>query len=141
MADAIRALLTIDPCELFFGIIESMYLELTMELCSTFHLQTVILWCMSHGHVIDLAYFISLAIQHQTKRHRKGSSPLSPTGIEEPTLPNIVSPNLLRMRPTRTFLICPPQHKDPLTQPPPPSRPVHAAASYAGISERLTRFE
>ena len=38
MADAIRALLTIDPWELFFGIIESTYLELTMELCSAFHL-------------------------------------------------------------------------------------------------------
>ncbi|PPS06676.1 hypothetical protein GOBAR_AA13967 [Gossypium barbadense] len=35
----------------------------------------------------------------------------------------------------------PPQHKDPPTQPPPPSRPIHAAASYANISERLTRFE
>ncbi|PPS12716.1 hypothetical protein GOBAR_AA07927 [Gossypium barbadense] len=28
------------------------------------------LWCMSQGHVIDLAYFIALAIQHQTERHR-----------------------------------------------------------------------
>ncbi|PPR82176.1 hypothetical protein GOBAR_AA38538 [Gossypium barbadense] len=35
----------------------------------------------------------------------------------------------------------PPQHEDPPTQPPPPSCPVHAAASYANISERLTRFE
>ncbi|PPR95137.1 hypothetical protein GOBAR_AA25529 [Gossypium barbadense] len=35
----------------------------------------------------------------------------------------------------------PPQHGDPPTQPPPPSRPVHAAASYADISERLTRFK
>ncbi|PPS08601.1 hypothetical protein GOBAR_AA12038 [Gossypium barbadense] len=42
MADAIRALLTTEPWELFFGIIEPTYLELTMELCSTFHLQTVI---------------------------------------------------------------------------------------------------
>ncbi|PPR82919.1 hypothetical protein GOBAR_AA37795 [Gossypium barbadense] len=41
MADPIRALLTTDPWELFFGIIEPAYLELTMELCSTFHLQTV----------------------------------------------------------------------------------------------------
>ncbi|PPS03405.1 hypothetical protein GOBAR_AA17255 [Gossypium barbadense] len=39
MADAIRALLTTDPWELFFGIIEPTYLELTIELCSTFHLQ------------------------------------------------------------------------------------------------------
>ncbi|PPS06203.1 hypothetical protein GOBAR_AA14441 [Gossypium barbadense] len=41
LTDAIRALLTTDPWELFFGIIEPTYLELTMELCSTFHLQTV----------------------------------------------------------------------------------------------------
>ncbi|PPS13447.1 hypothetical protein GOBAR_AA07130 [Gossypium barbadense] len=41
MADAIRALLTTDLWELFFGIIEPTYLGLTMELCSTFHLQTV----------------------------------------------------------------------------------------------------
>ncbi|XP_052888025.1 uncharacterized protein LOC128296631 [Gossypium arboreum] len=41
MADAIRALLTTDSWELFFGIIEPTYLELTMELCSTFYLQIV----------------------------------------------------------------------------------------------------
>ncbi|KAK5775810.1 hypothetical protein PVK06_043752 [Gossypium arboreum] len=41
MADAIRALLTTDPWELFFGIIDPTYLELTIELCPTFHLQTV----------------------------------------------------------------------------------------------------
>ncbi|PPS11212.1 hypothetical protein GOBAR_AA09432 [Gossypium barbadense] len=35
----------------------------------------------------------------------------------------------------------PPQHEDPPSQPPPPSRPVHVTASYADISERLTRFE
>ncbi|PPS05282.1 hypothetical protein GOBAR_AA15380 [Gossypium barbadense] len=39
--DVIRALLTTDPWELFFGIIEPTYVEITMELCSTFHLQTV----------------------------------------------------------------------------------------------------
>ncbi|KAK5839141.1 hypothetical protein PVK06_007906 [Gossypium arboreum] len=32
----------------------------------------------------------------------------------------------------------PRQHEDLPTQPPPPSRPVHAAASYVDISERLT---
>ncbi|PPR92785.1 hypothetical protein GOBAR_AA27887 [Gossypium barbadense] len=41
MADAIRALLTTDLWELFFGIIEPIYLELKLELCSTFHLQTI----------------------------------------------------------------------------------------------------
>ncbi|PPR97247.1 hypothetical protein GOBAR_AA23422 [Gossypium barbadense] len=41
MADGIRALLTTDLWELFFGIIEPTYLELTMELCLTFHLQIV----------------------------------------------------------------------------------------------------
>ncbi|PPR96725.1 hypothetical protein GOBAR_AA23945 [Gossypium barbadense] len=112
MADVIRALLTTDPWELFFGIIEPTYLELTMELCSTFHLQTIMtnyddpstvqfrlahtitgrrestdvvntydvyfLWCMSQGHVIDLAYFIALTIQHQTERHRKGVNSIGP---------------------------------------------------------------
>ncbi|KAK5833642.1 hypothetical protein PVK06_017495 [Gossypium arboreum] len=42
LADAIRALLTTNPWELFFGIIEPTYLELTIELCSKFHLQTII---------------------------------------------------------------------------------------------------
>ncbi|KAK5839882.1 hypothetical protein PVK06_008730 [Gossypium arboreum] len=36
------------------------------------------LWCMSHGHVIDLAYFITLTIQHQTERHRKEVISISP---------------------------------------------------------------
>ncbi|KAK5835371.1 hypothetical protein PVK06_011059 [Gossypium arboreum] len=181
LADSIRALLTTDPWELFYGIIEPTHLELTMELCSTFYLQTVMtiyddpgtvqfhlgrlvcqlsvlefgvalglyteefkeenelhafslhiyfsplkcwhtlapstasynpscfkasvlppslrylhtilahtiaerrestgivntqdiyfLWCMSQGHVINLAYFIALSIQHQIERHRKG---------------------------------------------------------------------
>ncbi|PPR94387.1 hypothetical protein GOBAR_AA26282 [Gossypium barbadense] len=169
LADAIRALLTTDPWELFFGIIEPTYFELTMKLCSMFHLQIIMtnydhpdtssvlhwayirrssrrrinymlslatyislprsagtlgaasynpshskalvlppslkylytilahtikgrrestgvinthdiyfLWCMSHGHVIDLAYFIALAIQHQTKWHRKGVISIGP---------------------------------------------------------------
>ena len=33
------------------------------------------------------------------------------------------------------------QHADPPTEPPPPSRPIYTAASYADISERLPRFE
>ncbi|PPR85091.1 hypothetical protein GOBAR_AA35600 [Gossypium barbadense] len=35
-------------------------------------------WCMSYGHVINLAYFIGLAIQHQTERHRKGVISIGP---------------------------------------------------------------
>ncbi|PPR88655.1 hypothetical protein GOBAR_AA32028 [Gossypium barbadense] len=41
LADAIRTLLSTDPWERFFAIIESTYLELTLELWSTFHLQVV----------------------------------------------------------------------------------------------------
>ncbi|PPR81857.1 hypothetical protein GOBAR_AA38857 [Gossypium barbadense] len=41
MDDTIRALLTTNPWEPFFRIIEPTYLELMMELCSTFHLQTL----------------------------------------------------------------------------------------------------
>ncbi|PPR99915.1 hypothetical protein GOBAR_AA20751 [Gossypium barbadense] len=36
------------------------------------------LWCMSYGHVIDLAYFIALPIQHQTEWHRKGVISIGP---------------------------------------------------------------
>ncbi|PPS15541.1 hypothetical protein GOBAR_AA05027 [Gossypium barbadense] len=36
------------------------------------------LWCMSHGHIIDLAYFIALAIQHQTEQNRKGVMSIGP---------------------------------------------------------------
>ncbi|PPS11586.1 hypothetical protein GOBAR_AA09062 [Gossypium barbadense] len=43
LAEAIRALLSTDPWELFFGIIEPTYLKITIELCSTFHLQTVMM--------------------------------------------------------------------------------------------------
>ncbi|KAK5826004.1 hypothetical protein PVK06_020906 [Gossypium arboreum] len=41
LADAVRALLTTDPWGLFFEIIEPTYLEFTLELYLTFHLQTV----------------------------------------------------------------------------------------------------
>ncbi|PPR85780.1 hypothetical protein GOBAR_AA34912 [Gossypium barbadense] len=41
LADAVRALLTTDLWGLFFDIVEPTYLEFTLELCSTFHLQTV----------------------------------------------------------------------------------------------------
>ncbi|PPS14931.1 hypothetical protein GOBAR_AA05657 [Gossypium barbadense] len=203
LAEAIQALLTTDPWELFFGIIEATYLELSMELCSTFHLQTVMinyddlgttqfrlgrlvhqlsvpefgtalglymeefkeendldtlnshihhspsqcwdvlvpgrrestgivnthevyfLWCTSYGYVIDLSYFIAFTIQHQTERHRKGVISIGPYEEAYEDIPDDV----------------PPQHEDPPSQPPLPSRPVHAAASYADISERLTQFK
>ncbi|PPR86717.1 hypothetical protein GOBAR_AA33974 [Gossypium barbadense] len=41
LADDVRALLTTDPWDLFFVIIKLTYLELTLELCSTFHVQDV----------------------------------------------------------------------------------------------------
>ncbi|PPS11184.1 hypothetical protein GOBAR_AA09458 [Gossypium barbadense] len=243
LADAIRALLTTDPWEPFFGIIEPTYLELTMELCSTFHLQTVMtnyddpgtvqssrrtmtymlstatfivllrsagtpsplgaasynpsrsnasalprslrylhailahtltgkrvstgivnthnayfLWCMLHGHVIDLAYFIALAIQHQMERHRKGAISIGPymslQGISSMLSIRIIKkcrgtypPQYRIAQSTKEEALeditddVPPRHGDPPSQPPPPSRPVHAAASYTDISERLTRFE
>ncbi|PPS05063.1 hypothetical protein GOBAR_AA15599 [Gossypium barbadense] len=141
------------------------------------------LWCMSHGHVDDLTYFIALAIQHQTERHRKGVISISPyvarlarhfrllnTAAQESSLTLIGQmslqgiPSMLSMRmiekhrrtyPPQYHLAqsteeeayedipddVPPQHEDPSTQPPPPSHPIHTAASYADISERLTQFE
>ncbi|PPS13655.1 hypothetical protein GOBAR_AA06926 [Gossypium barbadense] len=193
MADTIWAILTTDPWELFFGIIEPTYLELTMELCSTFHLQTIMTNYNDPGtvqfhlgglvrqlsvpefgacwhtlapgaasynpsrskasvlppslrHIIDLTYFIVLAIQHQTEWHRKWVISISPymtrlarhfgllsIAAQESSLTLIAYEDILDD--------VPPQHEDPSTQPPPPSRPVHASASYADISERLIRFE
>ncbi|PPR99377.1 hypothetical protein GOBAR_AA21289 [Gossypium barbadense] len=96
------------PLGLFFEIIELTCIELTLELCSTFHLQVVMtqfddpgmvqfclggrrestrvvntheayfLWSMANGHVFDLAYFIALAISHQTEWHRKGVISIGP---------------------------------------------------------------
>ncbi|PPR85171.1 hypothetical protein GOBAR_AA35520 [Gossypium barbadense] len=43
LAGVVRALLSTDPWELFFGIIKLTYLELTLELCLTFHFQTVMI--------------------------------------------------------------------------------------------------
>ncbi|PPS11858.1 hypothetical protein GOBAR_AA08781 [Gossypium barbadense] len=135
------------------------------------------------GYIIDLTYFIALAIQHQTEWHLKGVISIGPnvtrlarhfgllnTAAQESSLtligqmsPQGISSMLsMRMIERRRGTYSPqyhlaqstkgeayedipddvlPQHEDPLTQPPPPSRPIHAAASYADISERLTRFK
>ncbi|KAK5771668.1 hypothetical protein PVK06_047902 [Gossypium arboreum] len=61
MADTIRALLTTDPWELFFRIIELTYLKLTMELCSTFYLQTV----MTRYDDLDKVQFSLGGLIHQ----------------------------------------------------------------------------
>ncbi|KAK5793986.1 hypothetical protein PVK06_035174 [Gossypium arboreum] len=53
LADAIRALLSTDPWERFFTITEPTYLELTLELCSTFHLQVV----MTNNDDLDTIHF------------------------------------------------------------------------------------
>ncbi|PPR81594.1 hypothetical protein GOBAR_AA39119 [Gossypium barbadense] len=134
-------------------------------------------------HVIDLAYFIAFAIQHQTEWHRKGVISIGPyvtrlaqhfgllnTAAQESSLTLIGQmssqhiSSMLSMRmvekhrgtyPPQYRLAqstekeapkditddVPPQHEDLSSQPPPPSRPLHAAASYANISECLTRFE
>ncbi|PPS12718.1 hypothetical protein GOBAR_AA07916 [Gossypium barbadense] len=42
LVDDVRALLTTDPWEVFFAIIEPTFLERTLELCLTFHVQDVI---------------------------------------------------------------------------------------------------
>ncbi|PPR97015.1 hypothetical protein GOBAR_AA23653 [Gossypium barbadense] len=226
LADAIWDLLTTDPWGLFFEIIELTYLELTMELCSTFHPQTnaftpgtasynpscskasalppslrylhailahtligrresngivithdaYFIWCMSHGHVIDLVYFIVLTIQHQTERYRKrvisighyvtwlawyfgllntaaqSSSLTLMCQMSAQGISSMLSMRMIEKRhgtfPPQYRLAqsteekapeditddVPPCHKDQLSQPPPPSRLVHAAASYTEIS-------
>ncbi|PPR90921.1 hypothetical protein GOBAR_AA29764 [Gossypium barbadense] len=260
LVDSTRALLTTDPWELFFGIIEPTYLELTMELCSTFHLQTVmtsyddpgtVQFCLG-GLILQLSVpelgaalglyteefeeenelnalsrhihfsppkcwhtlapstvsynpsrskasvlppslrYLHAILAHMitgrrastdTEQHRKGAISIGPyvtqlvrhfgllnTAAQESSLTLIgqMSPqgisSILSMRmierrrgtyPPQYRLAqsteeeayedipddVPPQHEGPLTQPPSPSRSVHAAASYADISEHLTRFE
>ncbi|PPS10369.1 hypothetical protein GOBAR_AA10271 [Gossypium barbadense] len=108
MADAVQALLTTESWGLFFKIIEPTYLELTMELCSTFHLQVFMTIFDDPGMVTWWS-----------------NAPVERTGED---LEDI----------TDDF---PPRHEDLQSQPPPIHRPVHSAASYSNISERLTRFE
>ncbi|PPR80831.1 hypothetical protein GOBAR_AA39883 [Gossypium barbadense] len=211
LADVIRALLTPDPWELFFGIIEPTYLELTMKLCSMFHLQTVMTNYDDPGMVQfrlgELICQLSVpefgtALGLYTEEFKKENELHALTGhihfspskclhtlapgaasynlsrskvsVLPPSLRIILDPigqmspqGILSMLSMRMIERCrgtypsqyrlaqstkeeayedipddvPPQQEDPLTQPPPPSRPVHVVASYADISERLTRFE
>ncbi|PPS09459.1 hypothetical protein GOBAR_AA11189 [Gossypium barbadense] len=250
LAEAIRALLNTDPWELFFGIIKPTYLEITIELCSTFHLQTLsvpkfgmalslytdefkeendlhafnrhihrsplrcwdalvlggatynpshssastlspslrylhailahtiveqrestgivnthnayFLWCMSHGHgVIFIGPYVTRLARHFGLLST-ATIESSLTLIGQMFAQGISSMLSIRMIENRRGTYppqyrlaqtteekayedipddVPPQHEDPLTRPPPPSRPVHATASYADITEHLTRFE
>ncbi|PPR97522.1 hypothetical protein GOBAR_AA23148 [Gossypium barbadense] len=42
------------------------------------YLHAYFLWRIEHGHVFDLAYFIALAIHHQTEQYRKGVISIGP---------------------------------------------------------------
>ncbi|KAK5836078.1 hypothetical protein PVK06_011827 [Gossypium arboreum] len=122
------------------------------------HSRRLLLWSMANGHVLDLAYFIALAIRHQTEQHRRGVISIGPyltrlawhfellntsAQSSSQTLIGQISPQCISsmLNPEDITDDVPPRHKDPPSQPPPPSRPVHAAASYADIPERLIRFE
>ncbi|PPR84223.1 hypothetical protein GOBAR_AA36488 [Gossypium barbadense] len=225
LANAIRALLTIDPWEHFFGIIEPSYLEPTMELCSTFHLQTMM---MNYDDPGTVQFYLSRLIcqlsvpefgtalglyteefkevndLHALNRHIHRSpsrcwDPLVPGGATynlslskasalPPSLRHLhtilahtttgstatqesslalfgqMSPQgILSMLSMRMIKKCRgtyppqyclaqstkeeayedipddvlPQHEDPLTQPPPPSRPVHAICQHLHISSPI----
>ncbi|PPR95396.1 hypothetical protein GOBAR_AA25273 [Gossypium barbadense] len=98
------------------------------------------LWSMRRGHFFDLAYFVTLAIRHQTERHRKGVISIDPyRGFDLP-----------QYRLVRAFDKddnedipddIPPVQDEPPSQPPPRHRPVHAAASLSEVSNHLHRFE
>ncbi|PPS15631.1 hypothetical protein GOBAR_AA04954 [Gossypium barbadense] len=165
LADAIRALLTTDPWELFFGIIKPTYIELTMELCSTFYLQTVMTNYDNPGTVQfrlgELIHQLSLPEFGENELHALTRHiHFSPSKCWHTLAPDAASYNPNRSKasvllPSLRYLHAilahengeayedipddvPPQHEDPSAQSPPPSRPVHAAASYADISERFT---
>ncbi|PPR96261.1 hypothetical protein GOBAR_AA24412 [Gossypium barbadense] len=190
LADTIRVLLTTDPWELLFGIIEPTYLKLTMELCSTFHLQTVMTSYDDPGTVqFHLGRLVHQSVSQNLCWHTLAPDPASynPSHSKASVLPpslrylhailphmitggrestgvitgihrtewyrkEVISIGLYVTQLARHFgllnrgprIIPYPHrqdHEDPLTQPLPPSRPVHVADSYADISERLTRFE
>ncbi|PPS16315.1 hypothetical protein GOBAR_AA04256 [Gossypium barbadense] len=205
LADAIRTLLTNDPWELFFGIIEPAYLKLTMELCSTppakhpefgaalayiqrsskrrmtYMLSTATCsqsphpsfsftmlgrastrevreyQCHQHSRGLLLMVHVARAHHRPCLFHRPRDS--APDGaasegghlhwpLRDPVgsilrAPQHRGPRIIPYphQPDDIPDDVPPQHEDPPTQPPPPSHPVHATASYADISECLTRFE
>ncbi|PPS16318.1 hypothetical protein GOBAR_AA04259 [Gossypium barbadense] len=62
----------------------------------------------------------------------------SPSKCWHTLAPDAASYNLSH---SKELVLPPSLHEDPPTQPPPLSRPFYAAASYADISKRLTRFE
>ncbi|PPS18501.1 hypothetical protein GOBAR_AA02086 [Gossypium barbadense] len=87
---------------------------------------TNFLWSMVKGHVLDLAYFIALAIRHQTERYRRGgiSSMLSMRMIEKrlgtyPPQYHLVQ-FIEEKDPEDNADDVPPRHEDPPSQPPPP---------------------
>ncbi|PPR95952.1 hypothetical protein GOBAR_AA24718 [Gossypium barbadense] len=228
LSDAIRALLTIDPWEIFFGIIEPTYLELMVELCSTFHLQTVMTNYNDLGtvqfHLGGLVRKLSvpefgttLGLYTEEFKEENDLDTLNrhihrpPSRCWDALVPSSATYNPSRSKASAfppslrylhailahtitgrrestgvvnthdtCFLWCisimlsmriiekrrgtyplqyrlaqstkeqapeditndvPLQHEEPPSQPPPPSRPVHVAASYADISKHLTRFE
>ncbi|KAK5836088.1 hypothetical protein PVK06_011837 [Gossypium arboreum] len=198
LANVVRALLTTDPWGLFFEIVELTYLKFTMELCSTFHLQTVMTNFDDPGTVqlcigdlvrqlsvpefrITLGLYMEEFMDDNGATQERGhlyralcdstgsalralqhSSPIILPHSHRPDIPigHLEHAKYEDDRETTwhlpsSILPCPteeedleditddvpPCHEDPPSQPPPPSRPVHTAASYANISERLTRFK
>ncbi|PPR83239.1 hypothetical protein GOBAR_AA37474 [Gossypium barbadense] len=81
-----------------------------------------------HGRARGKARFFFFDTGHQAAT---STGQTSPQGIS-----SMLSMKMIKRRRGTS-----PQHEDPPTQPPPPSRPVHAVASYADISECLTRFQ
>ncbi|PPS03419.1 hypothetical protein GOBAR_AA17239 [Gossypium barbadense] len=143
LADSIRALLTTVPWELFFRIIKLTYLELTMELCSTFHLQTI----MTNYDDPSTIQFRLGKLICQLSVLKFGATLRAPQHCGPRIIPHPHRPDYRLAQSTEEEAYedipddVPPQHEDPPTQPPPPSHPIHAATSYADISECLTRFE
>ncbi|PPS10729.1 hypothetical protein GOBAR_AA09912 [Gossypium barbadense] len=117
-----------------------------MELRSTFHLQNI----MTNYNDPDTVQFRLRRLVRQLNVPEFGSATYNPSHSKASALP----PSLRYLHAILAHKITgrreapeditddvPPQHEDPPCQPPPPSRPVHAAALYADISERFTRFE
>ncbi|PPS17180.1 hypothetical protein GOBAR_AA03393 [Gossypium barbadense] len=126
------------------------------------------LWCMSQGHterhrkgVISIGSYVTWLARHfgllNTAAQESSLTligQMSPQGISSMHSMKMIErrqgtypPQYCLAQSTKEEAYedipndVPPPHEDPPTQSPPLSRPVHTATSYAGISERLTRFE
>ncbi|KAH1130004.1 hypothetical protein J1N35_001382 [Gossypium stocksii] len=143
LVDSVRALLTTAPWDRFFEIVEPTNLELTLELCSTFQLQSI----MSVFDELDTVQFClgGLVCQLSVLEFDVPTRHLEDASHEDDRASTWIRPPQYRLvstndqdDPKDITDNVPPPHEDP--HPPPLShRPI--TATLTDISEQLTCFK